>query len=854
LVTLHAISQDSRPPTVVRRGEPVTVGVPLPRGLCSQQTDVALRDSAGQRIPVQTRPLDRWSDGSIRWLLVDYQTNGAPHYEVDIGGCNTAGPGGPEIEVRGFPNDLTISTGIARFRVKATGRFPFEAVEVNGRSAIDVQTTDLQIVDGAGAIWPIHMTAVTLEEPGALRAVVAAAGFAGPADDPLLLATARLHFFATSPTVRFALTLQNPRRAAHRGGYWELGDHGSVYVRDVALRISLPHADETPRLRCWPERTAQELSGQEGSFALYQESSGGEHWASPVHVNRRGVVPHRHRGYRLRAGTREWTGLRAAPVIALETSDRQLAISVPQFWQNFPKTLDASSGSLSLRLWPGEYPDLHEIQGGEQKTHTFYVAFGRDEVTPEPLAWTHEPVLICPHPSWYCSTGTVPYLIPAADDPNADYLRLVNAAIEGSDTFLQKRETVDEYGWRHFGDIPADHEAVFHRGTRPLVSHYNNQYDAIAGFAYSFMRSGDPRWWHYMVELANHVIDIDLYHTDRDKSAYNHGLFWHTAHHTHAGTATHRSYPRTAGVHGGGPSNEHSYSTGLLLYYFLTGDPGAREAVSALGRWVVDMDDASKTSFGWVDRGCTGLASSTASTTYHGPGRGAGNSITTLLNAHRLTGAAVFLDKAEQLIRRCIHPDDEIAARGLLDAERRWSYVVFLQALGRYLDDKIERAELDRMYAYARASLLSYARWMAGHEYPYLQKPEILEFPTETWAAQDMRKSEVFKFASKHSTGHERVRFLERADFFFTHSTAELTATETRTRARPVVLMLSYGFMQAAFQRDAPSLSAPAPAGSFDFGRPEQFVPQRTRVRQRLAAIAGLVGLLVLGRLAWLWV
>ncbi len=60
------------------------------------------------------------------------------------------------------------------------------------------------------------------------------------------------------------------------------------------------------------------------------------------------------------------------------------------------------------------------------------------------------------------------------------------------------------------------------------------------------------------------------------------------------------------------------------------------------------------------------------------------------------------------------------------------------------------------MYAYARASLLHYARWMAEHEYPYLEKPEILEYPTETWAAQDMRKSEIFDYAARHTTGAER--------------------------------------------------------------------------------------------------
>ena len=37
-------------------------------------------------------------------------------------------------------------------------------------------------------------------------------------------------------------------------------------------------------------------------------------------------------------------------------------------------------------------------------------------------------------------------------------------------------------------------------------------------------------------ELAQHVVDIDVYHTTKDKSAYNGGLFWHTYHYGDADT------------------------------------------------------------------------------------------------------------------------------------------------------------------------------------------------------------------------------------------------------------------------------------------------------------------------------
>jgi len=528
----------------------------------------------------------------------------------------------------------------------------------------------------------------------------------------------------------------------------------------------------------------------------------------------------------------------------------------PLFWQNFPKALEATREGIRLALFPGEFADVHEIQGGEQKTHTFFVAFGPDPVTTEPLAWCRDPLVARAEPSWCCDSGAVPYLLPARD-ADAAYERLVNAAIDGDQTFEQKREVIDEYGWRHFGDIYGDHEAVRRTDPRPLVSHYNNQYDAVAGFAFQFLRTGDLRWRTLMEELASHVIDIDIYHTARDKAAYNGGLFWHTYHYTDADTATHRTYPRATRTGGGGPSSEHNYTTGLMHYYFLTGDEAAREAVIGLARWVVHMDDGRRTVLRWLSAERTGLATASGSFLYHGPGRGAGNSVNALLDGHRLAPNEGFLEKAEELIRRVIHPADDVDGRDLLDVERKWFYTIFLQSLGKYLDFKSERLELDERYAYGRASLLHYARWMAAHEYPYLEKPELLEYPTESWAAQEIRKTEVFDYATLHAGAEERSRFQERAAFFFSYAVTKLGSLETRSLARPLVIMLTNGFRHQYFL-EHPDVRAPTPAAALaDVGAPRAFVPQKVHSKRRLARLGVLAGGVVVAvgtLLIWLFV
>ena len=447
----------------------------------------------------------------------------------------------------------------------------------------------------------------------------------------------------------------------------------------------------------------------------------------------------------------------------------------------------------------------------------------------------------------------MPFLTPAADDAYQSYLALVASALDPVDGFRAKSERADEYGWRHFGDLVADHESALQPPDRPFVSHYNNQYDAVAGFATQFFRSGDPRWWRLMDDLARHVRDVDIYHTTEDKAGYNGGMFWHTLHYADAGTSTHRCYP-TGRADGGGPSAEHNYATGLMLHYFVTGDPASRAASIGLGRWVVNMDDGRLSPFRWLTSGPTGLASATGSLDYHGPGRGPANSILACLAASRLTGDPLYAAKAEELIRRCVHPRDDIEALDLLDAERRWFYVVLLQALGAYLDEKAERGEFDEAFAYAQASLLAYARWMAVHERPYLDRQDELEYPNETWVAQDARKAEVFWWAALHADEVDRALFLERARFFFDYATTTLLTMPTRRFTRPVVLMLSNGWRAAWFDRHArlpAPTRAPVPQAAPRTGAP--FEAQKIRALRRLrwlvvaAAIAGLalVGLVL---------
>jgi YetA-like protein len=799
----------------------------------------------------QVRTLDRWTDGSARWVLVDARADldGREVQELTLEVREDGEKSGDVVTLSQSGAGVLVDTGAARFQLRPGGRFPFDAVEVGGQAVLDPAGSGLVVIDAQQAAHAAEIRTVEIEERGPLRSVVRIAGSVAVGGGRRLDLVARAHFFAGSPTVRLLVTLTNPERASHPGGFWDLGDPGSVLIKDASIAFRLTRSSEAAELYASPEIGAP-WTRFDLPFEVYQDSSGGDNWQSSNHINRERRVPTTFRGYRLRAGSRAQAGHRATPIVGLSRGSTGVALTTPAFWQNFPKAVevDAEGATVTLRLFPGQFGDLHEIQGGEQKTHELFVAFGPDGVTAVPLAWCRTRTVVGAAPEWCLESAAVPFLAPL----QPDHTTLVNAAIDGPTRFELKREVVDEYGWRHFGEIYGDHEGVKHKGAMPLVSHYNNQYDPIAGFAYQFLRTGDPRWWSMMSELAAHVVDIDVYHSSRDKAAYSHGMFWHTYHYGDADTATHRTFPRAGQgrTHGGGPSADHNYTTGLMHYYCLTGDEAARATVVDLAQYVIDLDDGRRTPFRWLDSGSTGAAALSASG-YYGPGRGPANSLNALLDGHRLTGDDRFLAKAEALVRRVIHPREDIALRRLDVPEQRWFYTMFLQSLGNYLRRKVELGQIDAAYAYGRASLLHYAAWMAEHEHPYLEKPEKLEFPTETWAAQDIRKGDVFALAAQHATGAERARFLERATFFQEYSIKTLTRMPTRALARPVVVLLTSGYL-APWISTHPDVSEPAPPADQPFGEPEAFVPQRARAVRRamwIAAGGAVVSVLGLWRL-----
>ena len=834
--------------------EPVSAGIPFARATVRRPEQIAVVDSAGRRLASDATPLAHWPDGSLRWVLVDclVAASGSREDSIAIELCDDTASPAPPIACTLRASHYAIDTGAVRLDVPCDLFTPFASLHRSDAVEPCAAVAALRCDDAASRRLSPRLHTVAVDRSGTTRLTLLAQGeLRAPDGGALCRFAARVSVFAGLGLVRLDFTLHNPRRARHRGGLWDLGDPGSIFFRSLCIDARLQGVERPrtafqlndasrPHAEPEPIQTADRVE-------IDQASSGGEQWASRNHVDRTGRVPLPFRGCRIVADQHVEYRDRVAPVVMQVGAGLHLSATCTRFWQQFPSRLVAHADGLRVGVFPPQGDDPFELQGGERSTHTLFFQLAPEHAEATDLHWVHDPLIAVLSPEYVEASAAFRHFVPAARDPHTDYLRLTQEGLEGPHSFFAKREAIDEYGWRHFGDTWADHEDLHHTGEHPVISHYNNQYDLVFGFLLHFARSADPRWFELAADLARHVIDVDLYHTDDDKPAYSGGLFWHTAHYEDAGRATHRSYSadcraaRAGRSFGGGPSCENNYTTGLLLYHCFTGDPRARAAVLQLADWVLRMDDGGRSLLGEIDPGPSGLASYTRTFAYHGPGRGAGNSINALLDAHWLSGSAPYLTAAEALIARCIHPRDDPDRLALDDPESRWSYTVFLQALGKYLDHKRELGAHDASFDYARASLVRYADWMLAHESPFMTRFDRVEHPTESWPAQDLRKSCVFDYAAQYGPESLRPRATAAAELFFSESMRGVASFETRACTRPLAVLLANGVQRAAFRLHPPA--APPAAPAVDWGTPSGFRAQKERVRRRLRTPSGWLAL-----------
>ena len=291
-----------------------------------------------------------------------------------------------------------------------------------------------------------------------MRATVRIDGSVGPPRHPSLLLTARVQFVAGSAAVRVAVTLRNIKRAHHHGGIWELGDAGSVYLRDVSLRLAIAGRHHARRLRAGA-RGGPAVAGRcrWSSTRIQAAASNWQHRRARRSARRDSVhLP------RLPPAERRPPRRRAAGDAAADGA------RTPRAWSASRSSISGRTGRRPLRSSPTR--SIWRLFPGHTRERT-RAAGRRTEDAPLHADLRRRCVLagravLGPGPA---SARRRRRGIARAAPPARLHVRRTRCGISSWSTppsrvpirCERKREAIDEYGWRHFGDLYADHENAF---------------------------------------------------------------------------------------------------------------------------------------------------------------------------------------------------------------------------------------------------------------------------------------------------------------------------------------------------------------------------------------------------------
>src|SRR5262245_30942615 len=162
--------------------EPITVGLPFPRGILHDIAALALVDEHNRNVSLDAAVTERWADGSVRWALLDFQAAGSigtpARYRLEMNG--RVRPDAPHpMRVAVTPALVDVRTGPVRFVMRAGGPAIFDEIFV-GSHAPRRHVGSLVVTDRTGRDWPMQIARVGCEHEGRLRTTVKLEGHAGP--------------------------------------------------------------------------------------------------------------------------------------------------------------------------------------------------------------------------------------------------------------------------------------------------------------------------------------------------------------------------------------------------------------------------------------------------------------------------------------------------------------------------------------------------------------------------------------------------------------------------------------------------------------------------------------------------
>lgn len=537
----------SEPAGLDRIESPVTSGVPFPAGALRSASDVRILSPKGAAMPHQADVLATWPDGSVKWLLVDFQAtvpaSGVVEYRLEYGpGVRGTAEAAHPLRIADEPSRCTVRTGDFEVSLDRTAFNLLDAVSLSGeRLVASNRSNGGWIVDDKGRAFLTgagRPESFVVEEAGPLRAVIKVEGKHRSQDGKCVVNyVARLTFFAGKSYVKVSYTVVNKEPMA-RGE--------ALRLNEMALR------------------TCVGLEG-ERTFALGGESVVTGALTSGASVRLFQMASDKHEA--LRPSGERVSGRRAAGWAEVRSGNAGVVVAVRDFWQQFPKSIEVSEdGTVKVGLWPKDAGPLTKFFRARAKTHEVMYAFykgGGETARRRAVADLNQP-LVATTPSKWVVESKVFGNLPDYGVPLLESMMARNLAV-----LLKQREANNEYGMFNYGDWN-----FFMGGTAHKWG--NLQYDTAYTLFVQFARSGDRSFFDAAEAAIKHAMDVDIEHFRPEMPN------WEGANY---------AYGEGNPDHIFNPGLWHIYTEGFISHYVMTGDRRGLEVAQKIADWCCHIAD-----------------------------------------------------------------------------------------------------------------------------------------------------------------------------------------------------------------------------------------------------------------------
>lgn len=576
--------------------KPVSFGIPFCKGEMKPTDPFSLTTDKGEVIPADFWPTAYWPDGSVKWggfaTVVPGGTESVQFSPFPAPSRDGKGEAGT-LNVDTSDSHICINTGSLRAYIPKNGYAILDSlvlggVKVAGRGQLVCTRQNQPYGEDLQQISFLHYTSeihhVEVERAGNVRAVVKIEGKylmdlthvkldivptsadLGKNEAPIawLPFTVRLYFYAGSEQVRLVHT------------FIYNGDQDRDFIRSLGIRFEVPMREQaynrhiafaTQDGGVWTE-SVQPLSGRRllGNSPKWEGMQvQGQRIPEPdaFDENGRNLLHHWARwntfrlmqlsdqGYSIqkRAHTNnQWigthTGHRAAGYAFAGDVSGGLGLSVKDFWESYPASLQVDSAThdnafLTAYLWSpeGGAMDLRHYDNIAHDLNASYEDVQPGMSTPYGIARTstltliperaypgkaaiaararqqeEDAPLVCTPEYLHSRRAFGVWSLPDSSNPR-------RAAVEKqlSEYLDFYRQAVDEhhwYGFWNYGDFmhqydPARHEWKYDVGG---FAWDNTELGSISWLWYSFLRTARPDVWRMAEAMTRHCMEVDVYH------------------------------------------------------------------------------------------------------------------------------------------------------------------------------------------------------------------------------------------------------------------------------------------------------------------------------------------------------